>query len=390
MFKKEAIYLFIQKGSCLFFYLTIIFISLAYYNIADDKLNGRMRARDLGISIGIFPTGKYNAITDVNGVKVGHITLIEDDDVRTGVTAILPHEGNIFKEKVPAAVYVANGFGKLIGISQINELGTIETPIILTNTLSVWVAADAVAEYMLSLKGNEEVYSINPVVGETNDSYLNNIRKRSIKKEHVIEAIKKAKSGKVEEGNVGAGTGTVCFGLKGGIGTSSRVIPAKFGAYTIGVLVQTNYSGLLNINSVPIWKLLPDYPFKKDIDAPGSCMIVVATDAPLSHHNLYRLAKRAVLALGKTGSFMSNGSGDYVIAFSTNPELRVYADKSEIGVSKDNIPEKSLNAIFEAAVEATEEAIINSLTMASSMKGYQNHSVNAIDLELLKKQMAPK
>lgn len=355
---------------------------LANKSKGEQKSVKKMRVRDLGVVIGIFKTGEDNAITDVAGVKVGQVTLIEGEDVRTGVTVILPHEGNIFKEKVPAAVYVGNGFGKLIGSSQINELGNIETPIVLTNTLSVWTAAEAVADYILSLEGNEKVYSVNPVIGETNDSYLNNIRKKSIKKEHIWEAIENAKGGYVEEGNVGAGAGTVCFGMKGGIGTSSRVLPDKLGGFTIGVLVQTNYGGLLNINGIPVWKSLLGYPFQEEIQNDGSCMIIVATDAPISHHNLYRLAKRAILGLAKTGSFMSNGSGDYVIAFSTNYELRISYNKNEFYEVRDRISLQSLNALFEAVVEATEEAILNSLTMASSMSGYLNHKVEAINLEL--------
>lgn len=355
---------------------------LANKSKGEQKSVKKMRVRDLGVVIGIFKTGEDNAITDVAGVKVGQVTLIEGEDVRTGVTVILPHEGNIFKEKVPAAVYVGNGFGKLMGSSQINELGNIETPIVLTNTLSVWTAAEAVADYILSLEGNEKVYSVNPVIGETNDSYLNNIRKKSIKKEHIWEAIENARGGYVEEGNVGAGAGTVCFGMKGGIGTSSRVLPDKLGGFTIGVLVQTNYGGLLNINGIPVWKSLLRYPFQEEIQNDGSCMIIVATDAPISHHNLYRLAKRAILGLAKTGSFMSNGSGDYVIAFSTNYELRISYNKNEFYEVRDRISLQSLNALFEAVVEATEEAILNSLTMASSMSGYLNHKVEAINLDL--------
>lgn len=387
----------LKRGIIFIFLFLLVYISCSVLSLSGEerlanKSEGerksvkKMRARDLGIVIGVFNTGKYNAITDVAGIRVGQITLIEGEDVRTGVTVILPHEGNIFKEKIPAAVYVGNGFGKLIGSTQINELGNIETPIVLTNTLSVWTAADAIADYILSLEGNEKVYSVNPVVGETNDSYLNNIRKRSIRKEHILEAIENAKSGYVEEGNVGAGTGTVCFGMKGGIGSSSRVLPDKLGGFTIGVLVQTNYSGLLNINGIPIWKSLPNYPFQKEIQGAGSCMIIVATDAPISHHNLYRLAKRAILGLAKTGSFMSNGSGDYVIAFSTNSELRVSYDKSELNEISDKISQQSLNALFQAVVEATEEAILNSLTMASAMSGYLNHKVEAINLDIFYKK----
>ncbi|OGF64554.1 MAG: aminopeptidase [Candidatus Fischerbacteria bacterium RBG_13_37_8] len=361
----------------------MIFFFLLAANLINSASEKRPRMRELGIVTGIFKTGNYNAITDVAGVKVGHFTLIEGDDIRTGVTVIIPHEGNIFQEKVPAAVYVGNGFGKLIGITQINELGAIETPIILTNTLSAWTAADALVDYMLSLPDNKDVRSINPVVGETNDGYLNNIRKRSIKKEHVLEALRTASSNKLEEGNVGAGTGTVCFGLKGGIGTSSRVLPEQSGGYTIGVLVQSNFGGFLTINDRYLWKSLETFPFKDLMQQAGSCMIIIATDAPLSSRNLLRLAKRATLALSKTGSFMSNGSGDYAIAFSTNASNRILHTNNSLIEHHDVLSNDAMTPLFEAVIEATEEAIYNSLSTATSMQGYMGHQVEALDLKLL-------
>lgn len=366
--------------------IIFVFLLSFFLIVKGEASDSRYRARELGIDVGIFKPGKYNAITDVEGVRVGHKTIIKDEDIRTGVTAILPHPGNIFQQKVPAAIYIGNGYGKLIGYTQVNELGNIETPIVLTNTLSVWIAADAVKDYILSFPENKEVYSINPVVAETNDSYLNNIQKPSVQKEDVIDAIVNAKGDYVEEGSVGAGTGTVCFGFKGGIGTSSRILPKKLGGYTIGVLVQTNYNGLLTINGKPLWKTLINYPFKKEIQQEGSCIIVIATDAPLDHRNLYRLAKRAILALGKTGSFMSNGSGDYAIAFSTNKNLRIYHNEKEEYKVNHLLPNDAMNPLFQATIEATEEAILNSLLKAKSMKGYKDHMVEAIEVsEWMKK-----
>jgi len=290
----------------------------------------RKRVRELGITPGILPLGKWNAITDVPGVKVGHVTLIGEGDVRTGVTAILPHVGNLFQEKVPAGIAVGNGFGKLMGFTQVDELGEIETPILLTNTLAVPRAAEAITGWTLVQKGNENVRSVNPVVGETNDGVLNNIRKMAITKEHVIRAIDSASSGPVAEGCVGAGTGTVCFGWKGGIGTSSRVLPKGLGGYTVGALVQTNFGGVLQMDGIPAGKKLSQY-YLKDVpandSADGSIMIVVATDAPLSDRNLKRLAKRGLTGLARTGASMSNGSGDYVIAFSPAEEVRRTAER---------------------------------------------------------------
>ena len=341
------------------------------------------RVREYGIRIGVLKTGTYNAITDVEGVLVGHKTLIKGDSIRTGVTAILPHGGNIFMEKVPAAIYVGNGFGKLMGYTQVRELGNIETPIILTNTLSVPTAADALIDYTLSFPENKNIRSINPVVGETNDGWLNDIRKRAVKKSDVLEAIREAKSGAVREGNVGAGTGTICFGFKGGIGTSSRVLPKSLGGYTVGVLVQTNFGGILRIKGTPVGILLGKYYLSKKLDysPDGSCMIVVATDAPLTSRNLFRLAKRAMLGLAKTGGISSNGSGDYVIAFSTAKNLRIkYNSKRALREIKV-LNNSAMSPLFEAVIEATEEAILNSLFAAEDMKGYKGHKVSALAVE---------
>jgi D-aminopeptidase len=350
----------------------------------------RPRARDLGLEIGIFRTGSLNAITDVPGVRVGQVTLNEADDVRTGVSAILPHGGNLFREKVPAAIYIGNGFGKLLGVTQVEELGQIETPILLTNTLSVWDVADGIVDYMLALPGNENVRSINPVVGETNDGGLNDIRGRHVKRENAVEAIRSATSGPVAEGCVGAGAGTICFGWKGGIGTSSRVLPPSLGGFSVGVLVQTNYGGVLDIAGVPVGRELGRHSFRDQLKYPGdgSCMMVVATNAPLNSHQLKRLAKRATLALGRTGSSMSNGSGDYVIAFSTAEEVRIRTDADKI----QQIPrlgEDDLSPLFQAVVEATEESIYNSLLKATTVKGYRGQEIQALPIEkvrdLLKK-----
>jgi D-aminopeptidase len=359
----------------------------------DAQASHGVRIRDLGLDVGIFKPGKNNAITDVKGVKVGHTTLIEGNDVRTGVTAILPHAGNIFKEKLPAAIYVANGFGKLIGSTQVEELGQIETPIILTNTLSVWVASETLVKYMLELPGNESVQSVNPIVAETNDGYLNDIRGMHVKPVHVLNALNAATGGRVDEGCVGAGTGTTCFGWKGGIGTASRVLPPALGGYTLGVLVQTNYGGILSIDGVPVGKELGQYYFKDDVKYPeagngydaqrdGSCVVVLATDAPLSAIHLKRLAKRSELGIGRTGSFVSNGSGDYVITFSTSTDVRINADS--IGLRSHRIlSEDMLSPLFQAAVEATEEAIYNSLLKATSMTGTRDHKIEALPLDKL-------
>ncbi len=337
------------------------------------------------IRIGVMQAGKYNAITDVTGVKVGHTTLIKGDSVRTGVTAILPHDGNLFQQKVTAAVYVGNGFGKLTGTTQVNELGNIESPVILTNTLSVAVAMNAVVDYTLLQPGNENVQSVNAIVGETNDGYLNDIRGKHVKEADVSDAIRRASGGRVPQGNVGAGTGTVCFGFKGGIGTASRVLPQKLGGYTVGVLVQTNFGGVLNIDGVPVGQELKKYYLQDQLNenADGSCMIVVATDAPLDARNLERLAKRAFMGLAKTGGIASNGSGDYVVAFTTDSSMCIPFNAPAL------LPQKlgsndAMSPLFMAAIEATEEAIINSLLAAETMKGKNNRVVEALPRDKLK------
>ena len=343
------------------------------------------KAADFGIRIGVMSPGKLNAITDVRGVKVGQTTLIKADSIRTGVTAILPHEGNLFQQKVPAAVYVGNGFGKLAGVTQVKELGNIESPVILTNTLGVSTAMNAVVSYTLSQKGNENVQSVNAVVGETNDGYLNDIRGRHVTETDVLNAIMKASPGIVTEGNVGAGTGTVCFGFKGGIGTASRVLPKKLGGYTVGVLVQTNFGGVLFIDGVPIGEELKKYYLREELDekTDGSCMIVVATDAPLDSRSLERLAKRAFMGLAKTGGIASNGSGDYVIAFSTDSSLRVPFNAADI-FQQNVLSNDAVSPLFMAAIEATEEAIVNSLLSAETMKGKNGRTVEALPKEKLK------
>lgn len=347
------------------------------------KAQEKKRARDYGIKIGVMQTGKLNSITDVAGVQVGQTTLIQGDSVRTGVTAILPYDGNIFQQKVPAAIFVGNGFGKLAGSTQVNELGNLETPIVLTNTLNVSTAMDALIGYTLQEKGNENVRSVNAVVGETNDGFLNDIRGRHVTKEDVLSAIKNAKGGEVDEGAVGAGTGTVCFGFKGGIGTSSRKLPESLGGFTVGVLVQTNFGGVLQIDGVPVGEELGKFSFSNELlnNVDGSCMIVVATDAPLDHRNLLRLAKRAILGLGKTGGIESNGSGDYVIAFSTSENLRVpYTVKQQI-MNNPVLQNDEMSPLFLATIEATEEAIINSLFAAKTTTGRDGHTVESLPLE---------
>ena len=349
--------------------------------------NTRPRASDLALKVGILPTGALNAITDVAGVEVGHRTIISGDNVRTGVTAILPHSANLYRDKVPGAIFVENGFGKLTGSTQIDEMGEIETPIVLTNTESVPQVADAVTTYILSLPGNEDVLSVNPVVGETNDGYLNDIRGRHITPDDVFTAIKKAKSGPVEEGNVGAGTGIVAFGWKGGIGTSSRKLPQNLGGYTIGVLVQTNFGGVLSIAGAPIGQELGQYYLHKELQqgsgkdkADGSCMIVIATDAPIDARNLKRLAARAWLGMARTGSAASNGSGDYAIAFSTAPQLRIHTSEKSPTRHVELLSNDAMSPLFLAVIEATEEAIYNSMFRATTMSG-NGHTVEALPID---------
>jgi len=344
----------------------------------------RPRARDIGLTIGILPPGPLNAITDVEGVRVGHRTLIEGDSVRTGVTAILLHGGNIFREKVPAAIEVGNGFGKLVGYTQVQELGIIETPIVLTNTLSVFTAADALAAYVLGLPGNEDVVSVNAIAAETNDGFLNDIRARRVRAEDVRSAIESAKNGTVEEGSVGAGTGTRCLGWKGGIGTASRKLPQGMGGHVVGILVQTNFGGILTMNGAPVGRELARYYLREELgnarpDEGGSCVIVVATDAPLDARQLQRLAKRALLGLAAVGSPMTHGSGDYVIAFSTAHQLRATAASAPR--SREVLPDDGLSPLFQAVREATEEAIVNSLLRATTVTGHQGHTVEAIPID---------
>ena len=364
----------------------------------------RPRVRDVGIRIGIFDPGPQNAITDVSGVRVGQTTVVEGDSVRTGITAILPHGGNLFRERVPAALHVGNGFGKLVGVTQLRELGELETPILLTCTLCVWRAADAMASWMLGQPGMEGVGSINPVVGETNDGGLNDIRSRPIRPEHVVSALEGASAGAVEEGSVGAGTGTRAFGWKGGIGTASRILPETQGGWTVGVLVQSNFGGILTVAGAPVGQALGRYSFQADVEAgreageeplsgagraavqppewpdegQGSVMIVAATDAPLSARNLERLAARAIMGLARTGSFAGNGSGDYVLAFSTHQGVRMGAGAGPRAVQ--DLPNDRMSGLFQAVVESTEEAILNSLFRATTVTG-MGRTAEALPLE---------
>ena len=385
----------------IFVLVLICIISAVTFAQSNMTKNNRPRAREMGLKIGILPTGTINSITDVSGVRVGHSTAFRNENVRTGVTAILPHGGNLFQEKVPGAVFVGNGFGKLIGSTQVNELGEIETPILLTSTLSVPRVADFLLDYMLALPGNENVQSINPLVAETNDGFLNDIRGRHIMREDVFAAIKNAQTEKVEEGSIGAGTGTIAFGFKGGIGTSSRRLPAPLGNYTVGVLVQTNFGGVLTINGAPVGVELGKYYLKdvversesskgntsqnkNDIDdlADGSIIIVIATDAPVDARQLKRMAARSMLGLARTGAAATNGSGDYAIAFSTAPEVRVKS-------SGDNraprdvklLPNDAMSPLFLATIEATEEAIYNSLFRATTVTGRENRTVEALPID---------
>lgn len=380
--------------------LALLLLLVPSAAVSQDA-GARPRARDIGLAPGIFQTGTHNAITDVDDVRVGHATVVEGENVRTGVTAILPHGGNPYLSRVPAAIHVANGFGKLVGVTQVQELGELETPILLTCTLCVWKAADAMAAWMLEKEGMERVRSLNVVVGETNDATLNDIRARPVRAEHVVAALESAAGGQVEEGAVGAGAGTVAFGWKGGIGTSSRVLPESLGGWTVGVLVQSNYGGILQMGGAPVGVELGQYSFSGQVSragagaAPagdgltpwdpasdqqewGSIMMVVATDAPLSHRNLERLAKRAIMGLARTGSFASNGSGDYVIAFSTANGVRRATTPAVLRV--DDVHNEQMSGLFQATVEATEEAIYNSLLKAVTTTG-NGRTVEALPLE---------
>lgn len=350
----------------------------------------RVRARDLGIEVGVFRPGTHNAITDVSGVRVGHTTVVGEPNIRTGVTAILPHDGNAYMSRVPAALHVGNGYGKLLGVTQVRELGELETPILLTCTLCVWKAADAMVDWMLGQPGMENVRSLNAFVGETNDGGLNDIRSRPIEPADVVAALEAASDGPVQEGAVGAGAGTVAFGWKGGIGTSSRVLPESLGGYTVGVLVQSNFGGILQIAGAPVGQELGQYAFANqvgqdedydplaDVQEWGSIMMVVATDAPLSDRNLERLGRRAIMGLSRTGSYASNGSGDYVIAFSTATSVR---RSTSGGVHPyDDLSNGNVSPLFEATVEATEEAILNSLFMAQTVTS-NGRTVEALPID---------
>jgi D-aminopeptidase len=357
----------------------------------SNRSDARPRAIDLGLKVGVLPSGPLDAITDVAGVAVGHTTIIRGDNIRTGVTAIVPHPGNLFREKVPGAIFVGNGFGKLAGSTQVEEMGDIETPILLTSTTSVPRVADALITYMLALPGNEDVLSINPVVGETNDGYLSDIRGRHISPEDVFAAIKNAKAGPVEEGAVGAGTGTVVFGWKGGIGTASRRVPAKLGGYTVGVLVQTNYGGVLTIGGAPVGQELGQYYLREQVQRAGavkdsgngSVMMVVATDAPMDARNLKRLAARAWLGVARTGSSASNGSGDYAIAFSTAQQVRIMTQDKSLTRHLEVMTNDAMSPLFEAVIEATEEAVYNSIFRATTTTS-NAHTVQALPIEQTK------
>jgi len=379
----------------------VLFLLTAVAVAQNATPNARPRASDLGLKVGVLPTGPLDAITDVAGVRVGHTTIIRGDDLHTGVTAILPHPGNLYREKVPGAVFVGNGFGKLAGSTQVDEMGDIETPILLTSTTSVPRVADALISYMLALPGNEDVLSINPLVGETNDGYLSDIRGRHITQDDVFAAIKNATSGPVEEGAVGAGTGTVVFGFKAGIGTSSRRLPSKLGGYTVGVLVQTNFGGVLSIAGAPVGRELGQYYLREELQQAGdpkdrgngSVMIVVATDAPMDARNLKRLAARAWLGVARTGSSASNGSGDYAIAFSTAPQVRIRTDDKALTRHIEVMTNDAMSPLFLAVIEATEEAVYNSMFKATPVTG-RGHIVEALPIgkttEILKKYGAIK
>ena len=369
--------------------LTILGFALIFALTSADTFAQKKTIREHGFPIGIFDTGKNNAITDVPGVTVGQVTCIEGDSIRTGVTAIIPHQGNIFRKKVPAAIYAGNGFGKLAGVTQVQELGNIETPIVLTNTLNVAAGIDGLITYTLQQPGNENVRSVNAVVGETNDGGLNKIQQRYVTPEIVLQALANAKGGKVEQGCVGAGTGTVAFNFKGGIGTSSRVLPESLGGYTIGVIVQSNYGGILEIDGVQVGQKLGEFSYKEHIPqsktADGSCMMVVITDAPIDARNLERVAKRAMMGLAKTGGIASNGSGDYVIALSVAPENLI--DDSKKLHTQTLLDNGQMSPIFAATIEATAEALWNSMFMAETTKGYKGKEVKALPVDKVLKML---
>lgn len=387
-----------KKTSFILSLLILLGLCPASYGVVD-KIEGetqKPRARDLGIKPGVFSPGPHNAITDVEGVLVGHATIREGDTIRTGVTAVLPHGGNIFREKVTGAVFIGNAFGKLAGSTQVNELGLIETPIILTNTLAVGRAVEAVVSYTLNQEGNEDVFSVNALVGETNDRIMNDIRSFPVTREHVLSAIRSAAGGPVAEGSVGAGTGTRSFGWKGGIGTSSRVLPEKYGGFTLGVLIQVSHGGILTIDGAPVGKELGEYRYASDAEpgdhagggsGSGSCMIIVATDAPLDANNMRRLAARALFGLARTGASYGSGSGDFSIAFTTSPEMRWTFGSREMR-KRDILPHSLVSPLFQAALEATEEAVYNALFQATTTTGmgetYQPIPIDRVK-EILKK-----
>lgn len=371
------------------FAVATFLLAISFAAAQNTVPNTRPRAADIGLRVGILPPGPLDAITDVAGVAVGHTTIIRGDNIRTGVTAVLPHSGNLYRDKVPAAISVSNGFGKLAGSTQVEEMGEIETPILLTSTTSVPRVADALLSYMLALPGNEGVLSINPVVGETNDGFLSDIRGRHIAPEDVFAAVKNAKGGPVEEGAVGAGTGTVAFGWKGGIGTSSRRLPANLGGYTVGVLAQTNFGGVLTIAGAPVGQELGQYYLRKELaqtvgtgndKADGSCMMIIATDAPLDARTLRRLAARAWLGLARAGSSASNGSGDYAIAFSAAPQARIRSNDPATSRKTEVLTNDAMSPLFLAVIEATEEAVYNSMFKATTMTG-NGHTVEALPIE---------
>jgi D-aminopeptidase len=363
-----------------FFHVLLLFLA-CFFMTADAS--ARPRAREAGIEIGILAPGPLNAITDVAGVRVGHVTLNEGGSVRTGVTAVLPHAGNLYLDKVPAGFAVANGYGKFMGSTQIAELGEIETPILLTNTLNVPEAAAGIVEWTLRQPGNEEVRSVNAVVGETNDGFLNDIRSRPVTRDHALAAIAAARDGPVAEGSVGAGTGTIAFGWKGGIGTSSRRLPPRLGGWTVGVLVQANYGGVLSIAGLPVGQALGQYYLSDALQSAagdGSVIVVVATDAPLSDRNLERLARRAFLGIARTGSPITNGSGDYAVAFSTHEGVRRTPARRESAAQVEELPNEAVSPLFEAVVEATEEAVVNALFAAEPMEGHRGR-IEALPIE---------